>query len=184
MNTKPDNETLALWVEDELDTTSTAKIDLWATDHPDWLAQRDLARRSRKILSSSLMAEEPVPHAEFFNARIHREIEQSATPASQPKTTSPAKPWHWLVPLTAAASITLGFWLGNKPSNPNPDPTNPELEPVLYTPDKSVQAELIPAEDATLIVLNGVTAIPDSWSLPETASLQPDPPSMATTLSP
>jgi hypothetical protein len=43
---------------------------------------------------------------------------------------------------------------------------------VLYTPTKGVNAEYVATDDATVIVLAGVDAIPDSWEVPETAVLE------------
>ncbi len=51
--------------------------------------------------------------------------------------------------------------------------------PVLYTPTKGVNAEYVAADDATVILLAGVDAIPDSWEIPETAVLEKEGPRTA-----
>lgn len=184
MNTKPDDETLALWVEDELDPDTAAAIDRWTADKPEWLERRDLARRSRELLGGALAAEEPVPHGEFFNARIRRETSMAAAPKSAP-VPRPASGWRWLVPLTAAASLVFGFWLGRSDPPPaaKPAAVAAEFGTVLYTPEVGTEAEQVPAEGATVILLVG-RALPDSWGLPETAAVgDPDRGTMASTRS-
>ena len=42
---KPDEEVLALWVEDDLSGELQAELDRWAADHSEWLERRDRAQR-------------------------------------------------------------------------------------------------------------------------------------------
>ncbi|MCU0797000.1 MAG: hypothetical protein MUF31_13830 [Akkermansiaceae bacterium] len=179
MNTKPDDEMLALWLEDELDPARTAAVDAWAANEPEWLEHRAAARALKPMLAcAAIPREEEVPHAEFFNARIRREIELAA---ALPAAAAPVVPGRvqrrfWLVPATAAAGIALGFWVGRGvPSGPEPlPPPVADLAPVLYTPEKGVAAEFVATENATVIVLDGVAALPDEWSIPETAVQEPE----------
>lgn len=166
MNTKPDDEWLALWVEDELDEPRAREVEAWVAAHPEWREHREAARASKAMFARAMPAED-VPYAEFFNARIRREIE--AAQVVSPVPASKAGFRGWLVPLTAAAGIALGFWAG-RGGTPEPLPAPvAELAPVLYTPVKGVKAEVVEADDATVIVLAGVEAIPDEWEIPETA---------------
>ena len=50
------------------------------------------------------------------------------------------------------------------------------VEPVVYTPETGVNAELFASSDAsaTVIVLNGVTAIPDATDFSETVYVPMD----------
>lgn len=183
MNTKPDDELLALWVEDELDAATSAGVERWACEQPEWVERREQARWSRELLGSALGGRDEVPHAEFFNARIRREIELSA-PATG-SVPEPGKvrrgPWLWLMPATAAAGVALGFFLGHDRGGV-PEAAPPmaaELVPVLYTPERGVQAEFVGGDEASVIVLAGVRAIPDEWEIPETAMLDPEPSRMA-----
>ncbi|MBB5353530.1 hypothetical protein HNR46_003791 [Haloferula luteola] len=174
MSTKPDDETLALWIEDELDEVQSREIDAWAKTEPEWWAHREAARESKAWFAKASPLIQDAPYGEFFNARILREIQQEAG-VSSPATVAPApsvrRPIHWLVPATAAAGIALGFWAG-RGSSPTPDlpaPPMAALTPVIYTPESGVDAEWVAVENATVIILDGVSAIPDSWELPETA---------------
>lgn len=183
MNTTPDEERLALWVEDELDATTQSAVDAWAATQPEWLERRELARQMKSLLRGALPATEEPPYAEFFNARIAREIEREAAAASPvtpvtPTVGSPGKLWRWFLPATAVAGMALCFWAGTRVApepamvhNP-PPPAVPAPLPVLYTPEKGVKADYFASEpaDAMVIVLDGVAAIPDSFEPPETAS--------------
>ena len=184
MNTTPDEERLALWVEDELDATSQAAVDAWAATQPEWLERREVARQMKSILRGSLPAAEEPPYAEFFNARIAREIQREAaevapvTPAGSPVSPmvrAPGKTWRWFLPATAVAGMALCFWAGTRitpPTVAGPTQQIPAPTPVLYTPEQGVKADYFASEPAgaMVIVLDGVAAIPDSFEVPETAS--------------
>lgn len=172
MNTKPADEILALWVEDELDAATATEVERWAVSRPEWLERRQQARWSRDLLRPALGGTTEVPHPEFFNARIRREIEIATTPA--PKIHR--GPWRWLMPTTAAAGMALGFLLGEGRNSGSASPRlAAEMTPVLYTPQQGVEAEYLGGDEATVIILAGVQAIPDEWEIPETAMLAPSP---------
>jgi len=173
MNTTPDEELLALWVEDELDGPSAREVDHWAAGRPEWLARREQARGLKSLLRAHLPAAAEPPYAEFFNARIAREI--GARSAAAPARSR----WGWLLPATAVAGMVLCFWAGTRmvpavgmaSAPPPPAPAGP----VLYTPEKGVKASFFEAgpADAMVIVLDGVAAIPDSFEPSETAAVAP-----------
>lgn len=177
MNTKPDDEMLALWVEDELSGESLSLVDAWASTQAEWVDRREQARSWKSLSAGVLPASEEVPHAEFFNARIRREIEIQSLPEVVPAKGTPR--WAWFMPAAAAAGMAFGFVIGRG----GPDAAMDEvvvpvatLAPVLYTPSKGVKAEYLAEDDATVIVLAGVAAIPDSWEIPETAVLEKEGP--------
>ncbi len=184
MNTIPDDELLALWVEDELSGPSAASVDAWASAQPEWLGHRELARQMKPLLRANVPASEEPPYAEFFNARIAREIGRDVAAASvAPTGATPAKFWRWFLPATAVTGMAMCFWMGTwvgptrtkVVQGPAPVPTAPG--PYLYTPEKGVKAAYFASEpaDAMVIVLDGVAAIPDSFEVPDTASVVPGP---------
>lgn len=185
MNTTLDEERLALWVEDELDATSQAAVDAWAATQPEWLERREVARQMKALLGSSLPASEEPPYAEFFNARIAREIEREAAEAAPvapavvtpvaPMVRAPGKTWRWFLPATAVAGMALCFWAGTRITHPGPSGPTQQASvsaPFLYTPEQGVKADYFASEPAgaMVIVLDGVAAIPDTFEVPETAS--------------
>jgi hypothetical protein len=188
MNTTPADEILALWVEDELHGPERAEVDTWALSQPEWLAHREDARRVRSLLQSVLPAAEEPPYADFFNARIAREIATVDGHAPQRRTGKSANWLTWFMPTAAAAGMALCFWAGTHVSTGatasavhHPATTLAAAEPFLYTPESGIKAAWYGASDSggALIVLDGVDAIPDSFEIPETASIDQPPSSTA-----
>ena len=172
----PDEEMLALWVEDELQGASAAEVEAWAASQPEWLARRNDARQVKALFRRANMpaAEDP-PYADFFNSRITREIAREAAGAPIPANTPARAPrnfFHWLLPATAVAGMALCFWAGTRLVPSAPAPVTLTAPPVLYTPEKGVNAEYFASNSAgaEVIVLDGVAAIPDTFELPESAS--------------
>lgn len=166
---KPDNETLALWLEDELEGAAQAEMEEWSAGEEKWLVKREEIRVWKRELRGVMPVSDEPPHAESFNARIAREIQQPANVVKPARSSR-----GWFLPLAAAAGMVLGFFMGNRGGDAGVELTPPmaELAPVLYTPEKGVEAELVFSEDATVIVLAGVDALPDSWEIPETAAVE------------
>ena len=163
MKTPPDDNTLAMWLDDELEGEELAQVEAWAADQPEQLEAREQVREWRKMIGSSLPAAEEPPAPEFFNERIQHAIRESQNVAKPAK--QQARGWNpiW-IPLAACAGMVLAFWLGAmvQPEDNVPDSTA-DGTPHLYTPEQGVEAEWISSNDAeaTVIVLNGVSAIPD-----------------------
>lgn len=180
MNTNPDEATLAMWLDDELTGPEKSAVEAWAIQHPEQLAAREEIRRWRATISDAIPASEEPPYPDFFNSKVLQAIREQA-PAP---VTSEKKPSFWksrLMPMAACAGMALTFWVGTK-SSPAPEidvagaPRAIPVEPVVYTPDTGVNAELLASSDAsaTVIVLSGVTAIPDATDFSETVYVPMD----------
>jgi hypothetical protein len=85
-----------------------------------------------------------------------------------------------LMPATACAGMVLTFWLGTR-SHPAPlevdvtgAPKAIPVEQILYTPEDGVVAECFSSAGAaaTVIVLDGVDAIPDETDFSETVFMK------------
>ena len=181
MNTSPDETKLALWLDDELEGEELAAFEAWVADQPQHLAAREEVRRWRQMIAATVPASEEPPYPEFFNHRIARAIRENTPPASA----APARPawsWRaWFMPVAACAGMAIAFWLGTTRSQPGvPEidvagaPKAIPVEPILYTPEKGVQAEWFTSTgaSATVIVLSGVEAIPDATDFSETVFLR------------
>jgi len=174
MKIPPDDTTLALWLDDELEGEQLALIESWAADHPEQLAAREEVRRWRRMIGESLPASEEPPAGEFFNERIQHSIREASVVASTHPRSRNQRSWGriWM-PLAACAGMVLAFWLGallqphGQMAGDTPTPTTPHL----YTPEQGVDAQWISSTDAsaTVIVLTGVTAIPDEVDFTATA---------------
>lgn len=178
MNTKPDDETLALWLDDELEGDAFASVETWAAGQPDQLAARQANRDWRQQISSVMPKTEEPPYPDFFNSRILAAITDLETaPCAAP---AKASWWRsgWFMPAAAAAGMTLAFWMGTRTIG---SPQVPAVEvssasPVVYTPETGVRADYFASRsaDATVIVLDGVPAISDAIDFRATASVNPE----------
>ena len=175
MNTTPDEALLALWLDDELTGEELAAVEAWAAGQPAQLAAREEIRRWRATVANAIPASEEPPYPDFFNTRILQAIGQSEV--RKPEARVPF--WKsWLVPAAAFAGMALAFWVGTQSGGRVFDVAGapraiPVAEPLLYAPESGVDAELVsgPKAGATVIVLNGVAAIPDSTDFSHTAYL-------------
>lgn len=180
MNTNPDEEMLALWLDDELTGEELAGVEAWAGRNPEQIAAREEIRRWRRTIASALSATVEPPYPEFFNTRVLQAIREGAPAIVAPVARLPF--WKaWLMPVTACAGMALAFWVGSKTATaPQYDvagaPKAIPVEPVVYTPENGVDAEWFASAhaSATVIVLRGVAAIPDSTDFSETAGISGD----------
>jgi hypothetical protein len=178
MNTNPDETKLALWLDDELHGEELAAVESWASAHPEHLAAREEVRKWRGLMASAIPAAEEPPYAEFFNGRVARTIREQTTESHV--AAAQRRSWQsLLMPLAACAGMVLAFWLGGKTAktaipeiNVAGAPKAIPVDPILYTPIKGVKAEWFSSAEAsaTVIVLNGVDAIPDTMDFSQTAS--------------
>lgn len=178
MNTNPDDAKLALWLDDELHGEELAEVEAWAGRNPEHLAAREEVRRWRAMIAASVPASEEPPYAELFNGRIANAIRE---PSPESVIAMPARGFRLrsiLMPLAACAGMVIAFWLGGKTQSHVPEidvtgaPKAIPVEPIVYTPEGGVEAEWFASDDAsaTVIVLNGVDAIPDATDFSKNAS--------------
>ena len=111
MNTNPDETTLALWLDDELQGEELAAVNAWAQDYPEQLAAREEIRHWRATMASVLPASEEPPAAEFFNGRIAHAIRDIRVEDETPATVAKRRiAWRSVVmPLAACAGMALAF---------------------------------------------------------------------------
>ena len=172
-----DEATLALWLDDELKGEQLADFEAWAISHPEHVAARLETRRWRSLMASAIPAAVEPPYPDFFNSRIAQVIrEQASTPKTQKK-----RGFAWqslLVPMAACAGMVLTFWLGTKIQGQSEidvtgAPRAIPVEQLVYTPENGVNADLYASagNSPTVIVLNGVRAIPDTMDFSQTTSV-------------
>ncbi len=177
MNTNPDDAKLALWLDDELSGDELAAFEAREVT-PELLAAREETRRWRQTLAAAFPASEEPPYPDFFNSRISRSIREEAKPREQAAPARKSAFWSsWLLPAAACAGMAFSFWIG-RASGPDASgivesrpPVSGVLHPLVYTPDMSVKAEWFDSSNAsaTVIVLQGVNAIPDSMDFADSA---------------
>ncbi len=179
MNTTPDEITLALWLDDELAGDEFAAVEAWAADQPEPLAAREENRRYKATMQAVIPASIEPPSPEFFNARIARLIETStasapiaaATPVSVVEVPFWLNPRSWFMPAAAAAGMLVAFWLGGNITSPRSAVA--DASPDVYVPEVGVNAQWVSPGDGQggVIVLTGVSAIPDSTDFSQTVYL-------------
>lgn len=183
MNTTPDEVLLALWLDDELQGEELAKMEAWALGQPEQLAAREEVRSWRQSVAAVIPKEIEPPYPDFFNSRIEkaiREQPQSAAPAVSAPAPAKEPFWRsWFLPVSAFAGMALAFWIGTKANSPSQGSpsmvTNgPGPVPGYYTPEQGVNVEWVKGSggSASVIVLQGVSAIPDTLDFSETAIYQ------------
>lgn len=176
MNTTPDDTTLTLWLDDELEGAELAAVEAWTAARPEQLRARDEHRRWKSGLRAAMPASVEPPYPEFFNARIAAAIRRGDTPPVEnvPASVAAAAPsvWRtplaWFMPAAAAAGMVAAFWLGNATGGK----TAPD-SPVVYVPESGINAEWIAAAggQSGVIVLSGLEAIPDATDFTQTVYL-------------
>jgi hypothetical protein len=181
MNTNPDEAKLALWLDDELHGEELAEVEAWAGKQPEQVAAREEVRRWRSLIASAIPASEEPPYGELFSGRVARAIREPVVDSAV--VAKRRLSWQAvLMPLAACAGMAFAFWLGMQTKSAPPEfnvagaPRAIPVEPIVYTPDRDVEAEWFTSSEAsaTVIVLNGVDAIPDETDFSETASLPED----------
>ncbi len=180
MNTNPDESTLALWLDDELTGAELAAVETWANSQPDQLAARDEVRRWRATMAAAIPASIEPPYPDFFNSRVLQAIREQNPPAE--RTVKNPSSWRsWLMPMAACSGMVMAFWIGKTSQTAIAQevvnaPRAIPVGPVVYTPESGVKAEWIAGSkaSATVIVLNGVTAIPDATDFSATVYVPMD----------
>jgi hypothetical protein len=178
MNTTPDETLLALWLDDELEGEELAVFESRIAGHSEHFAARDEVRQWRRMMAETLPADEQPPYADFFNHRIAKSIRDS-TPAAVIAAKPRFSMASWFMPVAACAGMVIAFMLGERRAAiPDIDVTGAPraipVEPIIYTPENGVTADWFESfgASATVIVLNGVSAIPDTTDFSETAYLK------------
>ena len=176
MNTKLDETTLALWLDDELHGAELAAFEVSLAGEGELLARREAVRSWRRTLGAALPAVEEPPYPDFFNSRIGQALRQATPRAGNVRADS----WRqWWLPAAAVAGMALTFWLGTQTGGgvrevvqvrPAPVPVAVQA-PAVYTPQRGVAAEWFSSDDAaaTVIVLEGLDALPDALEFADSA---------------
>lgn len=173
MNTTPDEVKLALWLDDELQGEEFAAFDVWASSQAEHMAAREEIRSYRARLQQVVPAAESVPYPDFFNSRIARVIREERPAEAVPASARPKAFWtSWFMPVAACAGMAAAFWVGSLTQRPQGAMAQSSAsEPYVYTPDNDIRASWFSSDRASVIVLDGVAAIPDSTDFTVTAYL-------------
>jgi hypothetical protein len=181
MNTNPDEAKLALWLDDELVGEELASFERWACTQAEHVAARAQTRQWRDLIASNLPVSEELPFPDFFNHRVAQAIREQ-NPQNVVHKTSISSKAYWrrfFLPIAACAGMVLTFFMGKSSHFGSQEidvagaPRAIPVEQIVYSPETGVNAELFASANAsaTVIVLDGVKAIPDSMDFTETADI-------------
>jgi len=173
---KPGDEILALWLEGELDGPQQAEVDAWAAAHPELLAEREAISLWKVDLRGVIAADQQPPFPDFFNSRIEQALRQPAQTQPRQNPASQIRSWWRNLAVPAlAAGMALCFWLGTefRPAPAAVTVVALKEPPAVYTPLSGVTVEVVSTagNDGTVIVLEGLAAMPDSLEVPETSGI-------------
>lgn len=181
MNTNPDEASLALWLDDELAGGDLVSVEAWAMARPEQIDARTEVRRWRAMMARAIPASEEPPFPEFFNSRVMQAVRDQSPKKTDMAEKKPASWYSWLMPLVACAGMVVAFLVGKQSVVPREydvknAPKAIPVEPVVYTPESGVEAKWYASKEAsaTVIVLNGVAAIPDDKDFSETVDTPMD----------
>ena len=172
----PDETMLTLWMDGELDGDELARMESWAQDHPELLAERDAVQAMSASIKAIVPSSVEPPYPDFFNQRILRRVDDETTILTAKKNAHNgyrpfgSKLSRWLAFPTAAGAMALCFYLGTQMDD-GPERMGPAIavdtKSNIYTPDGDVTAAMFSSEDdgATIIVLEGLEDIPDDFEI-------------------
>ncbi len=167
MKTAPDENTLTLWMDGELEGQNLEYVEAWAREHPELLAERDAVQAMNASIREQIPRSIEPPYPDFFNQRILRHIGEEAAAASPP-TRKKNRFWQWFTVPAAAAAMAVCFYMGTRVGEAEVSSTSNHTvspAPSVYAPDEDVKASMFTSNQATVIVLEGLDDIPDDLEM-------------------
>lgn len=169
MNDKITETDLLLWADGQLDPARLTLVEAHLKENPGLRLELEEMRTLTSALKREVPASVEPPYPDFFNSRILRDIQENAAPVSARKTPFLER-FKWLALPASLAALALAFFAGTRisdPAAPGPVAQNSDPVPSLYLPTDQMQAEVFSGDhgEINLIVLDGLTAIPDENEL-------------------
>jgi anti-sigma factor RsiW len=168
MDLERQQEQLTRWIDGELAGEELREFEAAAARDPQ-LREAKAEAESLRLLLQADMPERDIPNPDFFNSQIQRRIsEGTAKPAAAIAPAGGILSW-FRSPFTlasAAAVFLLGMVILSKGPSEGSAADHTSVAST-YTPDKNIVARLSYSEeaDASVIMLDGLAALPDSTEL-------------------
>jgi hypothetical protein len=169
---KPDEKTLSSWLEGKLEGEELRKVDTWAETHAGELDEEFKCEIGWCALNDELMAslpdsEEP-PYPEFFNSKIQQAISEDSQSevVSEPSSTPLWQKIRLMIAPAAFAAL-VAFYAGTQMQNEKPAdiPEVASEQSSVYVPNSGIVAAVSESNDATEIILRGLTPISDELDI-------------------
>lgn len=177
---KPDKDTLERWMRGELSGEELSAVETWANAHSEELEgilqgeTTDSWATTSTMLKNSIKADEEPPYGEFLNHKIQQQIEAEAAGLSSEEggaaSGSLLGRLKMLWAPMAAAAMAVCFYAGTQV---NDSPDSLQLAEVqqanvmgeIYVPHGGVTASVYENDQSGVIILEGLSAIPDALDI-------------------
>lgn len=184
---RPDEKTLSSWLDGELEGEELRKVNAWAETNVGDLDAEFKCEIGWCALNDELMASMPdsqePPYPEFFNSKIQQAISEDQQ--HEVVVASSSTLWQKLRLMLAPAAIAalVAFYAGTQMQHDQPADTTPEVVVVekssVYVPHIGIMAAVSESDDATEIILSGLTPISDELDIAAGETSPGDSPMMA-----
>ncbi len=163
MNPTHDEQDLIRWLDGEMDEAERSRFERRLAADPVFHVEAMEMRKLTETVRQNLPPPGDIPHADFFNSQIQREIQEMKLEAGKGSAQSAGSGFRWLrLPwLLAGAAALIAALAVTKPSLGGSDRTEVVSS---YTPNPDVQVRVIDSAEAraTVLMLDGLPEMPAS----------------------
>ena len=175
MNQERKEELIVRWIDDEmLSASEKEELALILEAEPELQAMRNGHSDVKRELQAAYSKTEDVPYGDFFQTKLDQAIRNSEREDSPESSKKGAAAWRdtlrwWLAPVALGAmavAFLAGTRVGKAPVENQLVVAQEQSRPLVYTPEGGVTStiEIADAAGTSVIVLDGLQPIPDSFS--------------------
>lgn len=173
MNQERKEELVVRWMDDvTLSASEKEELNRILEAEPELQELRAGHSRMREELKTTYREVEDVPYGDFFQTKLQQAIRDSEEELPSAKMASSWKDslrW-WLAPVAVGAmavAFLAGTRVGNGPTERRLVVASAQNRPLVYTPEGGVTSTILnaDAQGTSVILLDGLQPIPDSYDL-------------------
>lgn len=174
MNQERKEELVVRWMDDEkLSASESDELAQILEAEPELKAMKKGHSQMRSELQAAYPKTEDVPYGDFFQSKLEqaiRDAEREEAPAVRAGASWKDTLRWWLAPVAVGAmavAFLAGTRVGNAPAENRLVVAQAKNRPLVYTPEGGVTSTIVnaDAEGTSVIVLDGLQPIPDSYDL-------------------
>lgn len=157
------NELLTKWLDGEITGSERAVVEEAFQADADFCAEAQSLQEMRGLLAED--SGDVLPHGDFFNSQLTRRIERESFAPVDEKPARQSWLQRLILPI-AFGGMAASFLFGMMAAPNAVVPAASSVTATVYSPAGNVTAEVIDSsQGSTVIVLNGLDAIPDDIDL-------------------
>ena len=157
MNPTTDEENLVRWLDGEMDAAEQARYEARLEADPVLKAEAMEMKAMTQAVRAHLPQPEDIPHADFFNSQIQREIQALKAEEAKKTTVEPSVlSWFRLPWLVAGAAALFAVLAVTQVATH----TGSTEVVNVYTPNPAVTVAASSVDGATVLMLEGLAEIP------------------------